>query len=419
VGLGLVWGLAHLAGLLTHRNDDQLEDPNEEQNSISQEEWKRGSLTLVATVLLGGTFFSLYPQGLGAWAAMLTIFFEGWFVYSGVPGSRLLAALVFYQPFGLLFGALAFFRGWMRRDQQVRILSVWFTVALLIPLVYPGRAVGDVTWALIPLWGLAASELARIRIANRDKAVAWAHAGLVWVLSVLVWLNFSGLGLSLDQPDITRARWLIVAGASALGFVATVLVSLGWSWPAGRNGLVIGLGMALGLYSLANVFGVSQVRSNRATELWARSPSVLQADLMIQTLGDLGELENGRRDFLEVVSLVDTPSLRWALRDISEVSYVSRLDVEVTPAAILTWADQTAPSQTESYRGQDFIWRVSPGWERGLPPDLPRWIVFRDAPVQERNIVLWGRADLFPGGTLEAQEEESPPSQEEGEGPLE
>ncbi len=39
-------------------------------------------------------------------------------------------------------------------------LSLWMLVALLLALFYPAHQVGDLAWMLIPLWSLAALELA-------------------------------------------------------------------------------------------------------------------------------------------------------------------------------------------------------------------------------------------------------------------
>jgi hypothetical protein len=48
---------------------------------------------------------------------------------------------------------------------------------------------------------------------------------------------------------------------------------------------------------------------------------------------------------------------------------------------------------------------MTPGWEGALPDNWPRWLVFRDAPQETRNIVLWARVDLFPGGIIDEVDE--------------
>ena len=53
------------------------------------------------------------------------------------------------------------------------------------------------------------------------------------------------------------------------------------------------------------------------------------------------------------------------------------------------------------YRGQDFILDVSPGWNQVLPYDWIGWLAYRQAPLVQKQVIVWARTDLFPGGVLE------------------
>jgi hypothetical protein len=66
------------------------------------------------------------------------------------------------------------------------------------------------------------------------------------------------------------------------------------------------------------------------------------------------------------------------------------------------------PSLAEKYRGQDFVWRVYPGWQGIFPPNFINWLAFRQAPLGQDQIVLWARGDIFPGGTLDTSESAVP-----------
>ncbi len=61
----------------------------------------------------------------------------------------------------LSFGIAGVVRGILKRDADTLRLGIWALVALLLALIYPGRQTGDLVWALLPLWVLAAIELAR------------------------------------------------------------------------------------------------------------------------------------------------------------------------------------------------------------------------------------------------------------------
>jgi hypothetical protein len=86
------------------------------------------------------------------------------------------------------------------------------------------------------------------------------------------------------------------------------------------------------------------------------------------------------------------------LKSFSEVTQISALDPGVLPAVIIAPDDGSDLSQTMAYRGQDFLWSISPNWIGALPPGqhLWEWVTTRQAPVLEENLVLWVRSDLFP-----------------------
>jgi hypothetical protein len=79
------------------------------------------------------------------------------------------------------------------------------------------------------------------------------------------------------------------------------------------------------------------------------------------------------------------------------------------PSVILRSGDESSPSLTVAYRGQDFAWWAYPDWPSGLPQDWPRWLVFRQGPQREEHIILWARGDLFPDGSLAPVEENQDP----------
>jgi len=106
------------------------------------------------------------------------------------------------------------------------------------------------------------------------------------------------------------------------------------------------------------------------------------------------------RDTLDVVLTTSSPSLIWEMRNWSEARFLPSVPVGELPSVIINKDDQPEPNLSIGYRGQDFAWWVFPGWESPLPENWPRWLVFRDAPQDTSNIVLWARGDLFPGGIL-------------------
>jgi hypothetical protein len=188
-----------------------------------------------------------------------------------------------------------------------------------------------------------------------------------------------------------------------LVLLSTALVYMGWSWKAARNGLVWGLLAGLSLYLVSVMWGASQLRFNMPQELWGLPPATGQADLLQVTLDELALWQNGAVNTLDIQSTVDTPSLRWFLRNNPQVRYVSQIPVGEQPSILITEKGSEAPALEAAYRGQDFVWSIYPGWSGALPPDLLAWFTFRRAPLQLESIILWARNDLFPGKPAQAQ----------------
>jgi hypothetical protein len=145
---------------------------------------------------------------------------------SGIPVLRLPASLLVYQPLVLVFAVITFLRVWLGRwddqgSRQVALgLSLWALAAILIPILYAGRQVGDMVWALVPLWALAAAEISRATLPGQDRVTYLVSGGLgalLLVLAVVGWINLLSLG-RYQTNEI--AYWAIIIGALVLGFIA-------------------------------------------------------------------------------------------------------------------------------------------------------------------------------------------------------
>ena len=381
---------------------------------------RNGLIAAGGTVLLAGTLFLSFPQGLGALASVIPAYLAGWVKPSGVPAVRLLAALVIYQPLALVFGLTNAVRGWTQKDERSVWMSLWALVALLLALLYPGRQVSDLAWVIVPLWGLAAFEIARqLHVESGERLPAIGQGVLIFILLALFWLNLAGLSQAGGDLQVYRLRWAVILGTLALGAVTTILVGLGWSAPAAQRGLSWGLGGALFFYTVSSLWGVSQLRANGEQELWTPTPAIDQAKQLVVTLGDLSEWKTGRRDAIDILAVNPTPSLEWLLHDWEQVEYASDIKAEGLPSVILAPESASSPSLAAAYRGQDFAWQVYPNWSGALPPDWAEWLVFRKAPQKVEHIILWARADVFPGGTLVPGGESNPSSPPEDTNPEE
>lgn len=379
-------------------------------------DWREAAIAAGITLLVCGTLFLRYLAGLGGIAAALGNFFQGWATPSGEPAARVLGSLLIYQALALGLGLVAWVRGWISGNGLVQRLGIWAVAATLVVVAYPARQTGDLVWALIPWWALAASLVADSLPASGlpwdeeetfDGRIALGHALLVALLLVVgrTYVMFVLTG------RIDWRGWLIGVVVLLMAAVATALFGLSWSFRTAGRGLVWGIVVGVGVSTLAALSAVGQARPNAAAALWYPNPAAGQVDLLVSTLEDLSEWHTGERHELDVVAL-DIPSLRWALRNFRQASFAADTGAGLSPSVLITTLQNDSPALQASYRGQDFDWWITPNWTGFLPPDWLRWMAYGDAPVNREPVILWGRADLFPGGEL-ASPLQSPSSPEE------
>jgi hypothetical protein len=403
--LGLSWGLYWLISRKFASPDNWESEASPPTETLSARSVRVAVLAFVLTLLFASTLFLQAPQGLGALADTLPAYLKAWVTPSNIPVLRLPASLLVYQPLVLIFAIYGIVHAWFGETdntitrQRTLGLSGWAFMGLLLPLFYAGRQVGDVAWALIPLWALAAMVIGRTMLTEGDattRVVALCLALLLFVLAVVGWINLLSIGRY--QAEVT-VYWAIIIGAFLLGLIATLLVLAGWPSSAAKMGVVWSLCLILGLQLFSNTWGMGILRQNGVQELWVPPPATAQADLLLTTLTDLSNWNTGLRDRLEIVVLADSPALQWALRDFPNTHFQTTLSSSGSPPVVITLKGTEEPQLTESYRGQDFVWRLYPGWPGVFPPNFINWLAFRQAPLGQDQIIVWARADLFPGGS--------------------
>lgn len=402
--LGISWGLYRLiSGRLA---ESQVAENSGETtlDAISVASIRTGVVAFLLTLLFVGSLFLRHPQGLGALADTLPAYFKSWMTSSGVPVLRLPASLLVYQLVVVIFALIGALRAWFGHwdDQRFRLqlvgLSIWAVIAVLLPLLYAGRQVGDLAWALIPLWAIASMEISRAFVAEEDTNTRLVGGGLgllLCIFAVISWINLLSIGRYKTDVILYAA---IIVGAFFLGLVAVLLVIAGWSVKAAKLGAIWSLCILLGLFLISNAWGMSIVRQNGAQEMWIVAPSTGQADQLITTLSDFSSWNTGLRDQLAVVSLADSSALRWALRDYPNARFKTSLSTTESPPVVITLKGSEEPKLAQNYRGQDFVWHLFPGWQGVFPPDFINWLAFRQAPLSNNQIILWARTDIFPGG---------------------
>jgi hypothetical protein len=386
LGLGLTWAI--LQGVLYRPSAGEVAEP------APKPDLRQFWLPFVAVLLLFGTLFFLAPAGLGGIFSGLGEYLRNWAIPSGVPVSHLSLSLLFYQPLTLLFALIGMIRGWWVGSRRVTRLSVWFLVALLLAIFYPGHQVYDLAWTLIPFSALAALELSRhmdLRAGERFEVMGVST--LTVLILIFAWLDLANLMWTPLSTDQANLRIILFVGAIFLLAVSLLLVGVGWSLRTARLGTVWGVTVALGLLTLSAGTGSGHIRPIYTSELWDAGTYPVHADLIASTVDDLSEWETGSRTDLPVtISGVDSPALLWVLHH-HKVTVVDALDASSAPPLLITPL-QNEPALAAPYRGQDFTWHQQPTWDAGFNEWL-RWIILREMPQSFDTILLWARDDLF------------------------
>lgn len=373
------------------------------ENIRRRDFWLR-TLAYTAGVILGlGLLWLRLPQGLAGLANLIPLHLSGWAHSSGIPALRLPAAILLYQPLVVLFSLIAAVRVWVRplagnhpEDALARWISLWAISALIPAWFYPSRQVPDAIWAVVPLWMLAAMELSRYmpeRTLKGFRLPALGLAGLICLLLIMISYNLLRLNHLQAQPILYVA---IIGGLVLMTGIVVALVALGWHPAVAITGSVWGITVLLIGYMLSAMWGMSQIRANQPEELWTVGTGPGLSQYLLETINDLSHWQAGMYRAIDVAVNVRSPALQWELRNFPEVQYLHTLSEDLYAAVILTEPDAFPSGLSGRYRGMELVWRRLPAWQGITPPDLLRWLAFREAPVAFESIQLHARRDLFP-----------------------
>ena len=352
-------------------------------------------LPFIATFIIAGSLFFIVPNGLSAALGSLPTYISSWLTTSDVSTGRLFLSLLIYQPLAVLLALIALMRGWVTGSARVIPISLWLLVSVLIVVFMPSHQVSDLAWMLIPLYTMAALELARsFDIYPEERSEVFGVIFLTAFIWIFAWLDFAGMvWLPVGSPEFVTRFWLLL-GALALIVISLVLVAAGWSVRTARIGGVWGMTLVLSVLAFSGTLGSAGLRGLSYPELWWHENLPMQADLLEATVREVSEIGLGN-DFAApvVINGIDSPALEWALREHS-VQVVDTLDVSSSPYFVIT-VDQTNPTLVSAYRGQDFSWRQTPLWSIANSGDWIRWVILREMPMSGETIILWARDDLF------------------------
>jgi hypothetical protein len=359
----------------------------------------------LGTLLVVGSLFVFSPKGLSAFAMSFAAFLRGWWTLSDVPLWQPLLALPAYEILPLALGIAGAVRGILKRDADSVRLGLWALVALVLALIYPGKQTGDLAWALLPLWALAALELSHhFDFAGHNL---WEVAGtvtLVVAFLIFGWLNLASVTNMDLSTNLAHTRLGLLAAVLFLIVLSLLLVGTGWSAAVARLGGVWGGLITVTLFTIAMATGAAGLRQPLTSELWQPEPRAGRVDLILKVANQISDLNRGDADQLQLTVLnVNAPALRWLFRD-WQVQEVSELASDATPELMITPPGKL--SLSAEYRGEALVLREVADWDRATSADWLKWFVYRQMPLLREDVTLWVRSDLM----LDSQGQSSAPN---------
>jgi hypothetical protein len=348
----------------------------------------------IGTLVIAGSLFLLSPKGLPAFVASLGTFLRGWWILSDVQLWRPLLALPAYEILPLAFGIAGVVCAILKRDVDTLRLGIWALVALVLALIYPGKQTGDLVWALLPLWVLAAIELGRHFDFEGNNR--WEVAGTVTVIVTFLvfgWLNLASITNMDLGSDLVHTRLWLLAAVVLLIVLSLLLVGTGWSASVARLGGVWGGLIVLTLFTIAMTTGAAGLRQPLTVELWQPEPRTGRVDILLKVANQISDLNRGYADQLPLTILnEDSPALRWLFRD-WQVQEVSQLAPDASPALIITPSGNL--SLSAQYRGESLVLHETAAWDKATSADWLKWFMYRQMSLLHDNVILWVRSDLM------------------------
>jgi 4-amino-4-deoxy-L-arabinose transferase-like glycosyltransferase len=386
-------------------------------------------VALLGSAVLLSTAFAWHFGGLAAAADLLPQWLGGFVRWSdslsiGYPA----LILIFYDPLILLLGGAGVVWAAIRGHASSLFMALWSIVALLLALIRPGHGPGDVLLVLVPLACLGGRTFAAL-LQGLRRWGHWLNEGLFLAVSTPLWVylllnlatyssrpaQYSQINLFFIHASIPTFLSLVAATMLMLLILATGIGLIQGSGAALRS-VGSSVTLALLLFTIATMWGVSQNRPADPRELLVLEPTAGEVRLLRENLDRLSTEHRKGVHGLDLTLLTDDPALTWSLRDFQEARVAHETDTLAPTSAVIAPQTPGTPPLAGDYVGQSFplrrrwsIDRLACGWSpvqigfdqvRQLDcSGLVRWFVFRRSPEPplEEKVVLWLRQDLVTG----------------------
>ncbi len=362
-----------------------------------KEYWLRLGLSFAATLLIVGTVFFLSPANLSGVFSGLLVFVRGFITPNSTPFILMPLTLIAYTSAAVILGVWGSLRAILIKDKVDLFLLVWWVFGCVFLFLYPAGETADMIWVTLPLWVLSIRVVtSALRLPESSRLIVLVTAVLVVAVSAFILFAVrSLLRQSMGQSE-TLNTFLALMGGVVLLVVIVLLVSYGWSQEVALPGLLIGLAVVICLGLISVSVNSTGLVPEPSQELWFSDQPAITPEWLMVSFDRIMEWNALRDEPLEIaVSNLDSPGIRWVLRDEDPVYFVDYFPASSQPGLLIT-DSQEIPEISSGYRGQDLVWSRQALWEEMSPLEYLTWLITRDAPTMPEQIIFWVRTDLMP-----------------------
>jgi hypothetical protein len=354
------------------------------------------------TFMAASTMLLLYPAGMGATAELMA----DWLADFGFRGglARLanpVAALVRYEPLLLVPGIASLIWAFLVKNRVATFFAFWMASALLLVVLQPG-AMPNALLALVPGYLLLAMHLEDL-FRPGINGITWGAGLTVLLAGSLILVNIArySRAAAIDPQDFSHVWVALLTLAAAL---ATLYMAGSVDPVAALRGATAGWALLLVFFGWGTAWWLGHEAANDPRARWVDVGTDDDVRLLIDVAERVSLQATGSSTSMEIFSLVDSPVLRWYLRDFSELSFGQVLPPSPRHMAIIGPAN--GPIAVESdYLGADFGLHRStdgtrlPGSVQSSLVEAIRWWLFHDSPstLHTEKLIFWWRSNLMQG----------------------
>lgn len=365
-------------------------------------EWGKTAV-LAAVLFLAITTTLLFRlNGLGEAAALPGEWLRHFDVSAGVAALiEPFLALGRYESILILLGAIAVIWALQGRHRLADFCLYWLAGGVLLLFLQQGFM--PLAPLLVIPAALLVGAMTGAALTDLNDPLTWGVGVGMAALGAMTLVHLARFARTTQMDPSDPINWSNAWLALLILAVTVGAAYYLWTWAKRptMQGILLAV-LALGLYfQWGTAWWLTQEAANDPRAL--PGETAVAADdlpLLIETIRDVSRQATGTPNNAALASSVESPLLRWYLRDFTQAAIAATLPLQVNQPLVITPAE-TELQAAADYLGGDFgLLRVGVRPAQTQEPVplaavLRRWLFHEmTAEIEEQGVILWVRGDV-------------------------